>query len=189
LHRHLVERAGDRALHAGAVVTPDPDDQRVVQLAQLVDRVDDPADVVVGVLREPGVDLHLTGVVGLEFARDLIPGGERLVSRRQLRVRRDHAQFLLPGEGLLAKTVPSLVELALVLIRPFAGHMVRGVAAPSGEIDEERLAGVLRPDPVQPPDGLVGHGIGQVVRVLGVVEAFRGADDLLVLGQARIPLP
>ena len=189
LHRHLVERAGDRALHAGAVVTPDPDDQRVVQLAKLGDRVDDPADVVVGVLRVPGVDLHLARVVGLQLVRDLVPGGERLVPRRQLRVRWDHTQFLLPGEDLLAKMVPALVELALVLIRPFGGDMVRGVAAPGGEVDEERLAGVLRPDPVQPLDGLIGHRIRQVVRVLLVIEAFRGADDLLVLGQARIPLP
>ena len=42
---------------------------------------------------------------------------------------------------------------------------------------------------MQPLDGLIGHGIGQVIRVLLVVEARRGADDLLVLGQARVPLP
>ena len=189
LHRQLVERAGDRALHTGAVIPPDPDDQRVVQLAELVDRVDDPADVVVGVLGVPGVDLHLAGVVGLEFVRDVVPGGERLVPRRQLRVGGDHAEFLLPGEDLLAQPVPPLVELALVLVRPLGRHVVRGVAAPGGEVGEERLVSVLRPDPVEPFDGLVGHGIGQVVRVLGVVEAFRGADDLLVLGQAGVPLP
>ena len=189
LHRQLVERAGDRALHAGAVITPDPDDQRVVQLAELVDRVDDPADVVIGVLRIPGVDLHLAGVVGLELVRDLIPGREGRIPRRQLRVGGDHAQFLLPGEDLLAQTVPALVELALVLIRPLGRHVVRGVAAPGGEVHEERLAGVLPPDAVQPLDGLIGHGIGQVIRVLLVVEARRGADDLLVLGQARVPLP
>ena len=67
--------------------------------------------------------------------------------------------------------------------------MVRGVAAPGGEVDAERLAGVLPPDPVQPLDGLIGHGIGQVVRVFLVVETRRGADDLLVFGQAGVPLP
>ena len=86
LHRQLVERAGQRALHAGAVVSPDPEDQGVVELAQLLDRVDDPADVVVGVLREPGVDLHLPRVVRLERLRHVVPGRERLVSRRQLRI-------------------------------------------------------------------------------------------------------
>ena len=62
LHRELVERAGDRPLHAGPVVTPDPQNERVVELTELFDGVDDPADVVVGVLREPGIDLHLAGI-------------------------------------------------------------------------------------------------------------------------------
>ena len=69
LHGQLVERAGDRALHAGAVVAPDPEDQRVVELAQLLDGVDHAADVVVGVLGEAGVHLHLAGVEGLQVAR------------------------------------------------------------------------------------------------------------------------
>ena len=58
----LVERAGERALHAGAVVAPDVDDQRVVEVAHLLDRVEQAADVPVGVLREAGEDLHLAGV-------------------------------------------------------------------------------------------------------------------------------
>ncbi len=41
--RHLVERAGRRALQAGAVVTPDVDDQGVVQVAQGLDLVEEPA--------------------------------------------------------------------------------------------------------------------------------------------------
>ena len=65
------------ALHAGAVVTPDPQDQRVVELAQLVDRVDDPTDVVVGVLRVAGVDLHLAGVERLEVVGHVVPRRER----------------------------------------------------------------------------------------------------------------
>jgi hypothetical protein len=46
--RHLVERSGDRALHAGAVVTPDIEDERVVQVALLLDGVQQPADVPAG---------------------------------------------------------------------------------------------------------------------------------------------
>ena len=118
LHRQLVERAGDRALHAGAVVAPDPQDERVVELAQLLDRVDHATDVVVGVLREAGVDLHLAGVERLQVVGEAVPGGEGLVARRQLGVRRDHPELLLPGEGLLPQLVPSLVELPLVLVGP-----------------------------------------------------------------------
>ena len=146
LHRQFVERAGDRPFHAGAVVAPDPDDQRVVQLAQLVDRVDHPPDVVVGVLRVAGVDLHLAGVERLQLLGHVLPCRERLVARGQLRVRRDDTQLLLPGEGLLAQPVPALVELALVPVRPLLRDMVRGVAAAGGEVDEERLTGILAAD-------------------------------------------
>ena len=188
LHRQLVERAGDRALHAGAVVAPDPEHERVVELAQLVDRVDHAADVVVGVLGVAGVDLHLAGVVRLELVRDVVPGGERVVAGRQLGVGGNHAERLLPGERLLAQLVPALVELALVLRRPLLGDVMRGVAAAGREVGEERLLRVLGPDRVQPLDRLVGHVVGQVVGVLLVVEVGGGADDLLVLGQARVPL-
>ena len=173
LHRQLVEGAGDRALHAGAVVAPDPEHERVVELAELVDRVEHAADVVVGVLGVAGVDLHLARVVRLELVRDVVPGGERVVARRQLRVGGDHAERLLPGERLLAQLVPALVELALVLRRPLLGHVMRRVAAAGGEVGEERLLGVLRPDRVQPLDRLVRHGVGQVVGVLLVVERRR----------------
>ena len=60
--RQLVERAGQRALHAGAVVAPDVDHEGVVELAHLLDRVDHAADVPVGVLAEARVHLHLPRV-------------------------------------------------------------------------------------------------------------------------------
>ena len=188
LHRQLVERAGERSFHAGAVVAPDPDDQRVVQLAQLVDRVDHPPDVVVGVLRVAGVDLHLAGVERLQFFGHVLPRRERLIARGQLRVGGDDAELLLPGEGLLAQPVPALVELALVPVRPLLRDMMRGVTAAGREVDEERLTGILAADAVQPLDGLVRHGVGEVVRVLLVVELGGRTDDLLVLGQARVIL-
>ena len=73
--RHLVERPGDRPLHARAVVTPDVEDQRVLEVAHLLDRVEQPPDVPVGVLLEPGVDLHLADVeLLLIIAKDPRPG-------------------------------------------------------------------------------------------------------------------
>ena len=38
--RHLIERTGDGAFHAGAVATPDVEDQRVVGLVKIFDRVE-----------------------------------------------------------------------------------------------------------------------------------------------------
>ena len=188
LHRQLVERAGDGALHAGAVVAPDPDDQRVVELAKFVDRIDHPADVVVGVLGIAGVDLHLAGVERLQPVGHVLPRWERLVARGQLRVGGDDAELLLTSEDLLAQPVPALVELALVPVRPLLRDVMRRVAATGRVVDEERLASILGADPVQPLDGLVRHGVGEVVRVLLVVELGGRADDLLVLGQARVIL-
>ncbi len=71
--RQLVERARERALHAGAVVAPDPDHDGVLELAHLVDRVDDPADVPVGVLGVARVDLHLTRVEALVRLVERVP--------------------------------------------------------------------------------------------------------------------
>ena len=176
------------AFHAGAVVAPDPQDQRVVELAEVVDGVDDPTDVVIRVLRVAGVHLHLAGVERLEVVGHVVPGRERLVAGRQLGVGGYDAELLLAGEGLLAQPVPALVERALVLVGPLLGHVVRGVAAAGREVGEERLVGVLGPHAVQPLDGPVGHGVGEVVRIVLVVVLRRGADDLLVLGQARVPL-
>ena len=144
VHRQLVEGAGQRSLHARAVVPEDVDDERVVELAQLLDRVEQAADVPVGVLLEAGIDLHLTRVQLLLCVRERVPGGERVRSRRELRVRRDHAQRLLPFEGLLAEHVPALVELAAVLLAPLDRDLVRRVRAPGRVVDEPRLLLVLR---------------------------------------------
>ena len=48
-----------RALGAGAVVAVDVDDQRVVELAHVLDRLDHAADLVVGVGHVRGEDIHL----------------------------------------------------------------------------------------------------------------------------------
>src|SRR5262249_27599150 len=114
LHGQLVERAGLRALHAGAVVAPDVEAERVVAGTHVVDGLDDPADLVVAVLLVAGIDLHLAGVELLLVGRQPVPGGEGRVAGREFGAGRDHAEFLLPGERLLAELVPALVELALV---------------------------------------------------------------------------
>jgi hypothetical protein len=59
------------------------------------------ADVVVGVLEEPGVDLHLPGGHGLEVVGQVVPRGDLLVPSGQLGVGGDEAQLVLAGECLL----------------------------------------------------------------------------------------
>ena len=59
--RHLVEGALERTFRRGAVVADDQVDQRVVQNPRSCERVDQPSDVMVGVLHEAGIHLHLAG--------------------------------------------------------------------------------------------------------------------------------
>ena len=186
LHRQLVERAGQRALHARAVVTVDVDHQRVVQLAHLLDGGDHPARVPVRVLAVPRVHLHLPRVQPLLVFRERIPGWERGIARGQLRLGRDHAQPLLPLERLLPVGIPAAVELPPIPGRPLLGHVVRRVRAPGGEVHEPRLTRILGAHIVQPPDRLVRHVIGEVV--LLAVLALRHPDRLVVLGDDRVPL-
>ena len=110
----LVEAAVRRPFRGGAVVADDHVDERVVEDLQLLERVDQPPDVVVGVLHEARVDLHLAREHRLQIVRRVVPGGDLRGSRGQLRVLRDDAELLLAGQRLLAQRVPALVELALV---------------------------------------------------------------------------
>ena len=104
---HLVEAAVHRALGRRAVVADDVVDQRVVEDAEVVEGVDDPADVVVGLLEETGVDLHLARQHRLELVGHVVPGRDLFVARGQLGVGGDHAQLLLPRERSSRAARPS----------------------------------------------------------------------------------
>ena len=56
---HLVEGAVEGPFGRGAVVADDVVDEGVVEDLGLLEQIDQAADLVVGVLEEPGVDLHL----------------------------------------------------------------------------------------------------------------------------------
>ncbi len=105
--RQLVERAGVRALEAGAVVAPDEDDQRVVEVAHLLDLIEQPADVPVGVLLVAGVDLHLSRVQLLRRIVERIPRREGIGPLGQLGVLRHDSELLLPLERPLRAARPS----------------------------------------------------------------------------------
>ena len=162
----LVEAAVDVAFAARPVVADDVVDERVLQDAQVLEGVDEPADVVVGVLQEPRVDLHLAREHGLEVVGDVVPRRDLVRPLGQLCLGRDHAQLLLAGERLLAQRVPALVEAALVLRRPLRRNVVRRMRGTRREVGEERLVGHQRLLLTDPLDRPIGQILGEVVALL-----------------------
>ena len=67
----LVRRADQAAFGAGAVVAADIDDQRIVELAHVLDRLDHAADLMVGVGHVGGEDLDLADEHLLLVGREL----------------------------------------------------------------------------------------------------------------------
>ena len=106
----LVRRAVHRAFGAHAIVAEDVDDQRVVELAELLDRVDDAADLVVAVSHVGRPDVDLAQIKLLLVGRERVPLGQEVRPRRQLCVRRHDAELLLVLEDALGQLVPTLVE-------------------------------------------------------------------------------
>ena len=201
--KHLVDRTVWAALAAGAVVGHH-DDDRVVQLPDLLQMVDQPADLVITVGQEPGVDLghpgrerllavgHVGPTSGLVQCRERLavrtgPGGRRAewVDVRQFGVQRDDALFLLLGQHRLSGLLVAVVELALVLLDPLLGHVVRRMRAARCVVQEHRLIRSDRLDVVDVGDGPVGHVHGQVVAVLRRIGLL---DRVVVVDQVRVPL-
>ena len=181
----FAERAVDRAFTGGAVVADDQVDQRVVEDLQVGERVDQPADVVVGVFQEPGVDLHLPGQHRFQGVVHVVPGRDLRRPGGELGVSRDHAELSLPPYRLLTQRIPAGVEPAGVAIGPLLRHVVGCVGGAGGEVDEERLVRhqrLLLSDPVDRP---VGHVLGEVVVTVG---CRVGLDRHRVAVDGRRPL-
>jgi hypothetical protein len=83
----VVPGADQRAFGRSAVVADEVVDERVVQDPQLGERIDDPADVMVGVLEERRVDLHLAREHGAQPRIHLLPRRNVLRALGQLALR------------------------------------------------------------------------------------------------------
>ena len=78
-----------------------------------------------------------------------------------------------------------LIELALVLVGPLLGHVVRRVGRAGREVDEERLVRGERLLLRDPLHRLVGHVVHQVVALLGRLLRLDRRGALI---QRRVPL-
>ena len=151
----------------------------------LFEEVEQPADLVVGVLEEAGEHLHHPGVELALVGRQVVPLLHVGIVARQLGVLGDDAQLLLPREHLLAVGVPAVVELALVLVGPFLRHVVRRVVGAGGEVQEE---GLVRRDLLGVGDELDGL-VGQVDReVIALFRRLRRLDLMVVVDEVGIVL-
>ncbi len=200
---HLVDRPVRATFTRGAVVR-DEHDQRVVPIAELLEIPEQPPDLIVGVREEPGVDLGHSAEQRPLVGRQRRPGTghvhhrERLpvgpgpalgradrIQRRQFGLGRHEAEFLLPGEGLLAHGLIAHVESPLVLGDPLRRGVVGGMARARRVVEQERLLGGDRLRVTDELNRLVGEIHGQVIALLG---RPRLIDGVVVVDQIRIPL-
>ena len=197
----LVDRSIRTALARRSVVGHEHD-HRVVELAALLQVVEQAADLVVGVAEESGVDLGHAREQALLLVGQRVPGADGVglgpslasvdallvdvrVDRRKLGLLGDDAELLLALEHELPVCLVSHVELALVLVGPLLRGLMRGVTGPRAEVEEERLVRSDRLRVLDERQSPVGQVRGQVVAVLGQ----RGLlDRVVVVDEVGIPL-
>ena len=126
-----------------AVVAADVDDQRVIELAHVLDRLDHAADLMVGVGQVRGVDFDLPDkhflLVGGELSQCLSRSSGQGVS---LASWRNHAELLLVGKDRFPQLVPAVVEQVHVadFLDPLGRRVMRRVGAAGSVVDKERAA-------------------------------------------------
>jgi hypothetical protein len=184
-HEVLAEGAARAALTRGAVVAQEVEEQRVVEDIHLLERVDEPAHLDVGVLGEAGVGLHEARRDPLLGLVELVPVRDPLGPRRQLGRLGHEAELLLAGQCLLALGVPARVEPAGVLVSPLRRDMERRVRGTEREVGEERPLGRDGLLVLDPGDGVVDQVLREVVAVLGKPV---GLDGVAPLVELRVPV-
>ena len=169
------------ALLAGAVVRQQQDDG-VVEDAEALEILEEPADLGVGVLEEGGERLLEPGRQAPLVLRQRVPRLDAGVAGGEPGVGGQEAHLDLPGEPPLAGDVPSLVEPAPPLVEVVGGGLVGGVHGAEGEIGEERAVRPDRDRVVDEPDGVVDQVLAQVVALL---RGRRGLHVVVVVHQVR----
>ena len=93
--------------------------------------------------------------------------GNLFRARGELAVLRNDAELFLARKRLFAQFVPALIELALVLVGPFFGNVVRRVRRAGREVHEERLVAGEQPLLTHPVDRAIRHVLHEVVALFG----------------------
>ena len=157
-----IDHAVGPALGTRSVVR-ESDDQRVVEGVDAPEKVEQAADLKIGVLQEAGIDLHHPRVDGPLIRRAFVPRLDVRIVARQFGIGWDHAEFLLAGKDRLSVDVPAIVELPLVLVRPFLRHMMGCMHGPRAEVHEEGLVRIHLFGIGDEGNGLVDQVLSQVI--------------------------
>ena len=113
---HLVHDA-ERATLLTRAVVGQQEDHRVVQPVEPFQRIEEPTDLVVGVVEEGGEGLLETGGQTTVDLGHGVPFLDPWVPRGELGPRRHHARLQLLREPALAGGVPAVVESPAVLLQ------------------------------------------------------------------------
>mmetsp|Transcript_89103 Transcript_89103/g.224978 ORF Transcript_89103/g.224978 Transcript_89103/m.224978 type:complete len:256 (-) Transcript_89103:362-1129(-) len=137
------------------------------------------------VLQEPSIHFHQAKLEGTLTIWDVCPPLHGRVHLSKLCTFRDPAHRLLLLESNVSKHFPPHVKLALVLVRPSAGDVVRPMSSSRSKVDEE---GAVWSESTVVPDELDCLG-GQVLcEVIPLFRCVRRFDGVRVLIQARFVL-
>ena len=161
------------AFRRRTVVTRDVDEERVVRLPHLVQRIEQLPDLLVGVGHEAREHLHQTRCHRLVAVGVVGPRGHFVGAGGQGGPCGNHTQFQLAGVDPLAQHVPPVVELSLEPLDVLGPHVVRTVHGARGEVREERpvrVAGTLQ---LHPLDGLLRDVLAHVVVIATLVRHHR----------------
>ncbi len=120
---HLVEDAGRSAFLAGTVVRHD-DEERVVELAEIVKECHQPTDLRIRVIELRREGFLQPGGESLFIPAELVPRPDARVQRCEVGVRRDDAELLLTRIPIGSHRIPARIELASILVAVGLGRLV-----------------------------------------------------------------
>jgi len=160
---HLVVHTHESTLGTGAVVAGNVDEQRIIQLADVVQRINEASHLGVGLLHEARKHLGLTSKELAIISRKRVPIHDFFGLLGQFGTSGDDAHLSLAFGCLLPGLVPTLVKLPLVFVGPRPGHVVRRVDSAGCIVHEKGLVRRHRLLGLDPVDRLVGHVHGEVI--------------------------
>ncbi len=180
----LVDRAVAAPFRARPVVGQ-KDDERVVELADVIEERQEPTDLGVGVGEKAGEHLLRPGVHAAGIRGQVVPGVDPRRPLAQHGAGRYDTGGQLALERPLPPSIPAAVEPPAVGGDPFLGDVVGCVGRSQSPVQEERLlsSGVLLVEHVA--NGVVGQILGEVVPLLG---PSRRVDVVVVADQVRSPV-